>query len=308
MSSRNRYLDPTQRHHATALYRALQRVEELAAGGERSVAALEAAMAETRRGHAGGAARLRPRPGRGDARPPRHRRPAGPGGPGRVLRHDPPHRQHPASPLRAGGTMAHPLFGPEVRMMLLEKNAPGMKAFVETLNPITVVDALAGDAFTVEQVWEVLGKAEPRHQAKVFEYFPIEWQVKMAEGAGRPQMARLIELMSHDDRVDLLRRLPPQVSEALLAAGGRRRPPGHRRPVPVRGEHGRVDHDDRLRLAAGRPDGPPGDRAPARPGPGQGDHLLRLHRGRADPEDARHPDAAGPRPGRPEHARSAGSC
>jgi len=44
MSSRNRYLDPTQRHHAAALYRALLRVEELAAGGERSVAALEAAM------------------------------------------------------------------------------------------------------------------------------------------------------------------------------------------------------------------------------------------------------------------------
>ena len=38
----------------------------------------------------------------------------------------------------------------------------------------------------------------------MFEYFSIEWQVELAEGAGRPQMARLIELMSHDDRVDLL--------------------------------------------------------------------------------------------------------
>jgi len=112
--------------------------------------------------------------------------------------------------------MAHPLFGPEVRMMLLEQNAHGMKAFVETLNPMTVAETLSGDSFTVEQVWEVLGKADPREQAKVFEYFPIEWQVKKGEGAGRPQMARLIELMSHDDRVDLLRRLPAKVSEALL--------------------------------------------------------------------------------------------
>jgi magnesium transporter len=112
--------------------------------------------------------------------------------------------------------MAHPLFGPEVRMMLLDKSGPAMKAFVETLNPMTVAEALSGDAFSVEQVWEVLGKADPREQAKVFEYFPMEWQVKMAEGAGRPQMARLIELMSHDDRVDLLRRLPQPVSEALL--------------------------------------------------------------------------------------------
>ena len=38
----------------------------------------------------------------------------------------------------------------------------------------------------------------------------------MALGAGKPQMARLIELMSHDDRVALVRRLPAQVSEALL--------------------------------------------------------------------------------------------
>jgi len=112
--------------------------------------------------------------------------------------------------------MAHPLFGPEVRMMLLEQNAPGMKAFVETLNPTTVADVLAGDSFTTEEVWEVLEKADPRVQAKVFEYFPMEWQVRLAEGGGRPQMARLIELMSHDDRVNLLRRLPAQVSDALL--------------------------------------------------------------------------------------------
>jgi pantoate--beta-alanine ligase len=46
MSSRNRYLDPAQRHHATALYRALTAVEELVAGGQRSVPALEAAMTD----------------------------------------------------------------------------------------------------------------------------------------------------------------------------------------------------------------------------------------------------------------------
>mgnify|MGYP007013296367 CR=1 FL=1 len=34
--------------------------------------------------------------------------------------------------------MAHPLFGPELRFMLLDNNLAGMKAFVETLNPTTV--------------------------------------------------------------------------------------------------------------------------------------------------------------------------
>jgi pantoate--beta-alanine ligase len=44
MSSRNRYLDPAQRHHATVLYRALQRAEGLVTAGELSVPVLEQAM------------------------------------------------------------------------------------------------------------------------------------------------------------------------------------------------------------------------------------------------------------------------
>ena len=68
--------------------------------------------------------------------------------------------------------MAHPLFGPEIRMMLLDNNLAGLKAFVETLNPTTVAETLTEDAFTVEQVWQVLSQAEPRQAAVVFEYSP----------------------------------------------------------------------------------------------------------------------------------------
>ncbi len=112
--------------------------------------------------------------------------------------------------------MAHPLFGPEVRMMLEDQNATGLKAFVDTLNPTTVAETLSEDKFSVEEVWEVLRHAEPRHAALVFEYFPIDRQVELATGGGRQQMARLIELMSHDDRVALLRRLSSKVSGELL--------------------------------------------------------------------------------------------
>jgi magnesium transporter len=112
--------------------------------------------------------------------------------------------------------MPHPLFGPEIRMMLMDNNTKAMKAFVESLNPRTIAETLTDDDLTVEQLWQVLQSAEVRRQALVFEYFPIELQVKLAVGAGRPQMAKLIELMSHDDRVDLLRRLPEQTTEALI--------------------------------------------------------------------------------------------
>src|SRR5262245_30997522 len=111
--------------------------------------------------------------------------------------------------------MVHVLFGPEVRLMLEENDSEGMKAFCENLHPATVAEALAGE-FDIEQVWRFLQHTSIRNQAAIFEYFPIEWQVKMVEGTGRQHMAHLIEKMSHDDRVDLLRRLMPRVAEQLL--------------------------------------------------------------------------------------------
>ncbi len=111
--------------------------------------------------------------------------------------------------------MPHLLFGPEVRFLLQENDVDGMKAFLENLHPATVAETLSGD-LEVEQVWKFLENTSIRHQAAIFEYFPIEWQVKLVEGAGKERMAHLIEKMSHDDRVDLLRRLMPRVAESLL--------------------------------------------------------------------------------------------
>ncbi len=111
--------------------------------------------------------------------------------------------------------MVHMLFGPEVRELLEENNDAGMRVFLESLHPATVAETLSGD-LDVEQVWRFLAHTSIRNQAAIFEYFPIEWQVAMVEGAGKERMARLIEQMSHDDRVDLLRRLMPRVAESLL--------------------------------------------------------------------------------------------
>jgi magnesium transporter len=111
--------------------------------------------------------------------------------------------------------MAHPLFGPEVRMMLQENDHAGMKALCETLHPATVAEALSED-FEVDEIWRFLQQSDIKTQAAIFEYFPIDWQVKMVEGTGQQHVAKLIEQMSHDDRVDLLRRLMPRVAESLL--------------------------------------------------------------------------------------------
>src|SRR3989441_176938 len=111
--------------------------------------------------------------------------------------------------------MAHPLFGPEVRLMLEEDDRIGMKTFCETLHPATVAEALAG-GLEAEQIWHFLEQTGIRDQAAIFEYLPLESQVQLVKGTGRQHMAKLIEQMSHDDRVDLLRRLMPRVTEELL--------------------------------------------------------------------------------------------
>src|SRR6516164_2221554 len=111
--------------------------------------------------------------------------------------------------------MSHPLFTPEVRLMLEKNDTESLRTFCEELHPATVAEALSED-FSVEDVWRCLGSTDIAHQAAIFAYFPLEWQVKMVEGTGQQHMARLIERMSHDDRADLLRRLPQPVAEALL--------------------------------------------------------------------------------------------
>jgi magnesium transporter len=90
-----------------------------------------------------------------------------------------------------------------------------MEAFCETLHPDTVAEALT-DTFTVEEVWRFLRTSSIEHQAAIFPYFPLEMQQEMVEGAGREQMAHLIEEMAPDDRADLLRRLPAPVRDNLL--------------------------------------------------------------------------------------------
>jgi magnesium transporter len=111
--------------------------------------------------------------------------------------------------------MTHPLFGPDVRYMLEKDDREAMQAFCENLHPATVAEALAGD-FTVDQDWRFLSNTNIANQAKIFAYFPLDWQIRMVEGGGRQHMAHLIEKMSHDDRADLLRKLDPKVTESLL--------------------------------------------------------------------------------------------
>jgi len=110
--------------------------------------------------------------------------------------------------------MTNVLLLPELRSMLAEEDHEGLTALMTELHPATVADWTEG--LSVEETWKVFNHAGIDRQAEVFEFFPIQKQVDMATGAGRERMSRLIEAMAHDERVDLLKRLDPEVVESLL--------------------------------------------------------------------------------------------
>lgn len=111
--------------------------------------------------------------------------------------------------------MSNPLFTPEIREMLAENDDAGLAALCEELHPATIAEAVE-EGFDADQIWKLLGHTDIRTQAAIFEYLPPARQIEMVEGPARPQLGQLIEKMSHDDRVDLLRRLPQRVKESLL--------------------------------------------------------------------------------------------
>ncbi len=110
--------------------------------------------------------------------------------------------------------MTSALLLPELRSMLAENDSEGLTALMTELHPATVADWTEG--LSVEDTWKVFDHAGMDRQADVFGFFPIQKQVAMATGVGRERMSRLIEAMAHDERVDLLKRLDPEVVESLL--------------------------------------------------------------------------------------------
>jgi magnesium transporter len=110
--------------------------------------------------------------------------------------------------------MMNPLLLPEIRIMLAEGDAEGMAALVNDLHPASVAEFAEG--LSAEETWALLSYGDVDRQADVFSFFPEEKQQELADGVGRERMSKLLEAMSHDDRVDFLKRLDPHAVESIL--------------------------------------------------------------------------------------------
>ena len=110
--------------------------------------------------------------------------------------------------------MSNLLVLPDLREMIAENDAAGLAQVVTELHPATIADFSEG--LTVEETWQLLDHAPVARQADILSFFPSTKQVEMVTGAGRHLISKLLEAMPHDDRVELLRQLDPDVVEDLL--------------------------------------------------------------------------------------------
>lgn len=110
--------------------------------------------------------------------------------------------------------MPNLLVLPDMREMLVENDEAALHEIVTELHPATIADFAEG--LTLEETWQLLDHASVPRQAEILSFFPADKQVEMVTGGGRHKISKLLEAMSHDDRVALVRELDPDVVEDVL--------------------------------------------------------------------------------------------
>lgn len=110
--------------------------------------------------------------------------------------------------------MLNPLLLPELRELLTEGDDVTLRDILQQMHPASIAEFSEG--LSVEETWQLLARAPIHRQAEIFSFYEVQKQVEMASGVGRERMSALVEEMSSDDRVDLLKRLDPEVVENLM--------------------------------------------------------------------------------------------
>jgi len=109
---------------------------------------------------------------------------------------------------------ANPILIPELRVMLGEGDAEGLREVARELHPATVADFSEG--LLDPELWQLLDCLPVARQAEIFPYFSMPRQVELVKAADRAHLGPLIESMAPDNRDDLLRELEPDMVEEIL--------------------------------------------------------------------------------------------
>ena len=110
--------------------------------------------------------------------------------------------------------MSNPILVPELLDLLDSGDTETLRQVILDQHPAHMAEFIA--ALEDPDVWRVLGALKQTDAAELFSHFDLERQVQLASGANRQAMARMLEALPHDDRVDLVQRLDPSVAEEIL--------------------------------------------------------------------------------------------
>ena len=108
----------------------------------------------------------------------------------------------------------NPILIPEIRVMIAEGDAQGLREVAEELHPATVAEFSEG--LEPPEIWQLLSTVPVERQSEIFPYYPMSRQVELFETADRGRLGGLLEAMAADNRDDLLRELDPAFVEEIL--------------------------------------------------------------------------------------------
>lgn len=112
--------------------------------------------------------------------------------------------------------MKNPLLVPELRELIETGNDSALRAFCEATHPAVIADLVS--ALQPREAWFVLRHAPLPLRAEIFSHLDENLQVELIAILGRNEIALIVTDMSPDDRADLFRRIPDDLSEMILPA------------------------------------------------------------------------------------------
>ncbi len=110
--------------------------------------------------------------------------------------------------------MSNPILVPELLDLLDSGDTETLRQIISDQHPAQMAEFIA--ALEDPDVWRVVETLRQTDAAELFSNFDLERQVQLAGGTNRQAMARMLEALPHDDRVDLVQRLDTQVAEEIL--------------------------------------------------------------------------------------------
>ena len=106
----------------------------------------------------------------------------------------------------------------EITRILQEGDPAALREVVSASHPADVADAI--EELDIEVIWNALQTVSIKDAAEILSHLPIEVQERIAEEHDPEKVARIVEKLSADDRVDLIKQLEPELQQKLLAGFG----------------------------------------------------------------------------------------